>query len=68
MELLTVSEVAEELKVSEKTVVRRFHSYPGVVNLGSPENVRSKKRPFTLLRIPRPVLEKFLLGRTVGVR
>ena len=64
-ELMTVSEVAVILKVSEDTVLRRFRNYPGVLNLGSPEDVRGKKRAFRLLRIPRPVLEKFIMERTV---
>jgi hypothetical protein len=56
MELLTVSDVAEVLKVSEDTVIRRFANRPGVVDLGGGK--------YRVLRIPRPVLEKFIMERT----
>ena len=61
-DLLTVSEVAGVLKLSEDAVVRRFQDRPGVVDLGSPENRR--KRRYRVLRIPRVELEKFLVERT----
>lgn len=60
-ELLTVSEVAEILGVGEDTVTRRFAKVKGVIDLGSPET--PKRRRYRVLRIPKSVLEKFLLTR-----
>jgi len=58
-ELLTVSEVAGILGVGEDTVTRRFAKVKGVIDLGSPET--PKRRRYRVLRIPKSVLEKFLL-------
>jgi hypothetical protein len=60
-DLLTVAEVAKILKVSEDTVLRRFEKVKGVVDLGSPETPR--KRRYRVLRIPKTVVEKFVLTR-----
>jgi hypothetical protein len=57
-ELLSVRDVAAILKLSPAAVTRRFESYPGVIDVGSPET-RSKRR-YALLRIPAPVLQKYL--------
>jgi hypothetical protein len=57
-ELLTVREVASLLKLSPDSITRRFENYPGVMDLGSPET--RFKRPYKVLRIPRPVLQKYL--------
>jgi hypothetical protein len=67
-ELLTVSQVAEVLKVSEETVVRRFEKVRGVVDLGASDS-RDKRR-YRVLRIPKTVVEKYLVeksGRPVKV-
>lgn len=64
MELLTVSEVAGVLKVSQDTVLRRFEGQAGVVDLGSGESVRKRKRSYRVIRIPRTVLDKFISERT----
>jgi len=60
-ELLTISEVAEILGVGEDTVTRRFAKVKGVIDLGSPET--PKRRRYRVLRIPKTVVEKFLLAR-----
>jgi len=60
-DLLTVGEVAKILKVSEDTVLRRFEKVKGVVDLGSPETPR--KRRYRVLRIPKIIVEKFVLAR-----
>jgi DNA-binding transcriptional regulator YhcF (GntR family) len=57
-ELLTVREVAALLKISPDTVTRRFQKFPGVIDLGVRET--RFKRAYKVLRIPRPVLLKFL--------
>ena len=62
MDLLTVSEVATVLKISEDSVIRRFQDRAGVVDLGQPEARR--KRRYRVLRIPKTVLEKFIMERT----
>jgi hypothetical protein len=60
-ELLTVEEVAQILGVSPDTVTRRFAKVKGVIDLGSPET--PKRRRYRVLRIPKSVVEKFLLAR-----
>jgi hypothetical protein len=60
-DLLTVSEVAALLKVSEETVTRRFSTVKGVIDIGSPETPR--KRRYRVLRIPRAVVEKYVLSK-----
>jgi hypothetical protein len=65
-ELLTVAQVASILQVSEDTVLRRFAKEKGVIDLGSPETPR--RRRYRLLRIPKTVVEKFLLQRGGPVR
>lgn len=59
-EYLTPSEAAEFLRVSPDTVIRWFGDRPGVIDLGSPEDVRHRKRRYRILRIPRSVFEKFI--------
>jgi hypothetical protein len=63
-EMLTPREVAQILKVSVDTVIRRFGDMPGTINLGSEETFG--KRRYRLLRIPRPVLEKFLIEKRIS--
>ena len=60
-DLLTISEVAEILGIGEDTVTRRFAKVKGVIDLGSPET--PKRRRYRVLRIPKTVVEKFLLAR-----
>src|SRR5882762_6018468 len=60
-DLLTISEVAEILGVGEDTVTRRFAKVKGVIDLGSPET--PKRRRYRVLRIPKTVVEKYLLAR-----
>jgi hypothetical protein len=59
-ELLTVG-MAEILGVDEDTVTRRFAKLKGVIDLGSPETPR--RRRYRVLRIPKSVVEKYLLAR-----
>jgi hypothetical protein len=60
-ELLTIEEVAKILNVSPDTVTRRFAKVKGVIDIGSPET--PKRRRYRVLRIPKSVLEKYLLKR-----
>jgi hypothetical protein len=60
-ELLTIEEVAKILNVSPDTVTRRFAKVKGVIDIGSPET--PKRRRYRVLRIPKSVLEKYLLTR-----
>jgi hypothetical protein len=60
-ELLTIDEVATILNVSPDTATRRFDKVTGVIDIGSPET--PKKRRYRVLRIPKTVLEKYLLKR-----
>jgi hypothetical protein len=61
-EFYTVAEVAKMLKISEDTVRSRFQKLHGVIDLGGPET--RKKRGYRVLRIPRPILEKYLMEHT----
>jgi hypothetical protein len=63
-ELLTVREVADILKISPDSVTRKLQNYPGVIDLGQPETRYGKR--YRVLRIPRPVLEKFLFESRVA--
>jgi Helix-turn-helix domain len=63
-EYLTPAEVAEILKVSLNTVIRRFENVPGVIDLGSTENMH--KRRYRTLRIPRSVLNRFVAENRVA--
>lgn len=63
-EYLTSNEVADTLKISSETVIRRFEKIPGVIDLGSSEG-RFKRR-YRILRIPREVLNKFVLENRAG--
>src|SRR2546426_9965842 len=62
-ELLTVAQVAFVLKCSEDTVVRRFEERTGVIDLGTAGNGRRNRR-YRVLRIPKTVVEKYLVGRS----
>ena len=62
-ELLTPTEVAAILKISTDSVLRRFSKVGGVIDLGTEETRR--KRRYRILRIPRPVLEKFLIENRI---
>lgn len=59
--LLTLSEVAERLKVNEDTVRRLFVNEPGVVVICFP---RKGKRVYRTLRIPESVLKRVLTRLT----
>jgi hypothetical protein len=65
-ELFTVAEVAAFLRVSDDTVYRRFGKVKGVIDLGSPET--PKRRRYRVLRIPKSVVEKFLISRGGNLR
>jgi methylphosphotriester-DNA--protein-cysteine methyltransferase len=60
-ELLTIEEVATILNISPDTVTRRFAKVKGVIDIGSPETPR--RRRYRVLRIPKTVVEKYLLAR-----
>ena len=60
----TAREVAAILKISTDSVIRKFSSLPGVIDLGSPE--QGKKRQYRVLRIPREALERFILENRVA--
>lgn len=62
-EFLTPAEVSSILKVSTDTVMRKFSKISGVIDLGSPEG--RFKRQYRTLRIPRAVLERFLIENRI---
>ena len=59
--MLTVSEVAERLKINDETVRRLFVNEPGVVVICFP---RKGKRVYRTLRIPESVLKRVLTRLT----
>jgi excisionase family DNA binding protein len=59
--LYTVSEVADILRISRDTVIRRFENERGVVEMGDSVAV---KRRYRQLRIPKTVLDRFIATRT----
>lgn len=63
LEFYTPQEVAAILKVSPDTVYRKFSDFPGVIDLGSPEE-RFKRR-YRVLRIPREALSRFVTENRV---
>jgi len=59
--MLTVSEVAQRLKINDETVRRLFVNEPGVVVICFP---RKGKRVYRTLRIPESVLKRVLTRLT----
>jgi hypothetical protein len=62
-EFLTVHECASLLKVSRDSIIRWFENRPGVLSIGNDET-RFKRR-YKTLRIPREVLEGFIVENRV---
>jgi len=60
-QFLTVSEVAERLKVNDDTVRRLFANEPGVIVICFP---RRGRRAYRTLRIPTSVFERVLTRLT----
>jgi hypothetical protein len=65
-EFLCVGEVATKLGISTNSVIRKFAQLAGVVDLGTPE--RMNKRRKRCLRIPKAVLEQFVLEHQTNRR
>ncbi len=63
-EFLTAAEVARVLKISREQAARKFENLPGVIDLGSSES-RFKRR-YRVLRIPREVLQRFIVQARVA--
>ncbi|MGB7945131.1 MAG: hypothetical protein WCF42_17625 [Terriglobales bacterium] len=59
----TVAEAAKIIKVSRDTITRLFADEPGVVDLGSPEQLH--KRRYRVLRIPHAVFNRVLHQKRV---
>ncbi len=61
-EYLTPAEVAAVLKISVKTVIRKFESRRGVLNLGSERKLKKKnqREKYSILRIPKEVVGEFI--------
>jgi len=64
---LTPAEVAARLKISTKTVIRKFENRQGVLNLGSERRParRNKREKYAILRIPEEVLGEFVAENSV---
>lgn len=64
--MLTVSEVAAFLSVSDDTILKQFGSLPGVVDIGTPGGLHLRQK--RVLRIPQRTLERYIADRQVKVR
>jgi hypothetical protein len=64
IEYLTPQEIGELLKVSVDTVVRKFEHRRGVLDLGSSESRFTRR--YRVLRIPRTVLEAYVIEAGVS--
>jgi hypothetical protein len=62
-EYFTPQQIAELLKVSVDTVVRKFENRPGVLNLGSAESRFTRR--YRTIRIPRTAFEAFVTETSV---
>jgi hypothetical protein len=62
-EYLIATEVAVILRISADSAIRKFEKLPGVIDLGSKETRR--KRRYRELRIPRDVLEQYIVNSRV---
>jgi hypothetical protein len=62
-EYLTPQEIADLLKVSTDTVVRKFENRTGVLDLGNSESRFTRR--YRVLRIPRTVFEAFVIETSV---
>ena len=62
---LTPAEVAARLKISVKTVIRKFEHRFGVLNLGSERKptMKGKREKYAILRIPQAALTAFIAER-----
>jgi hypothetical protein len=58
--VFTPTEIAKRWKCSRDKAVRIVKPYvgQGVIDLGSKENVRRRKRSYSILRVPLSVLQK----------
>jgi hypothetical protein len=63
--MLTVSEVATFLSVSDDTILKQFGSLPGVVDLGTSGGMHRRQK--RVLRIPQRTLERYIADRQAKV-
>jgi len=52
----TVAQVAERWQCDSEKVTKLFANVPGVIDLGTPADVRRRKKAYRILRIPATVL------------
>ena len=61
----TPAEVAQILKISTDSVLRKFAHVKGVIDVGTEENLRKHIRRRRMLRIPHDVLQRFIQSSRV---
>ena len=64
--MLTVSDVAAILAVSDDTVLKQFGALDGVIDIGTPAGKHRRRK--RVLRIPQRTLERFISDKQVRVR
>lgn len=57
-QLYTVAQIAERWQCDSEKVSRIFTNVPGVLDIGTPADVRKRKRAYRILRIPNHVLQQ----------
>jgi hypothetical protein len=65
-QLYTPAQIAERWKCDSEKVTKIFAEVPGVIDIGSPADVRKRKRAYRILRIPDHVLKQ--VERKLAVR
>jgi hypothetical protein len=55
-QLYTVSQIAERWQCDPEKVTKLFANFPGVIDLGTPADIRRRKKAYRILRIPPHVL------------
>jgi hypothetical protein len=58
-------EIAKMFNLSDETVRREFHDFPGVLKIGQGRLSR-KGRPRVTLRIPESIPQKYIAQRSTG--
>ena len=62
----TVQQIAKRWQVDAEEVPRIFRKESGVLDLGTPADVRKRKRAYRILRVPANVLARVERNRVVA--
>jgi transcriptional regulator GlxA family with amidase domain len=62
----SVTEIASLWGLSDDTVRTLFRNHPGVLKIGTAENVRANRKAYVVLRVPESVLRQVHAARCKG--